>query len=142
MFRPVPAHSKAVLAALVAVYVASGALFAWLWAEPAPIGVQSRRSLPFEFLSSKTPYTSSTLSMYHSNALDSDRCELAHVQYISRHGSRHTNKLKNEKAVIQWLRDQGTFTLSAVLCLHSLFHAINLAGVMVYVERALNFAIE
>ena len=74
----------------------------------------TRGPLPIAFLSSKTPYSPPPNSVFHQTAPLADRCEVAHVQYLSRHGSRHSNKLTKEKAVLSVLRSAGVWVLLVV----------------------------
>jgi hypothetical protein len=61
---------------------------------------------PVNFMSTKAPYEPPDDSVFLSHA-PTQSCKLMHVNYISRHGSRHSNKLESTHALINELAVAG-----------------------------------
>lgn len=70
---------------------------------PSPLPLLAR---PFAFSSTKTPYKPPVDSLFLSDASLFPHCELVHVNYLSRHGTRHSNKQKDAIAALAELQSR------------------------------------
>lgn len=89
----------------------AGVAFRWLVDPVGPL-VRVRPTplepAPVQFLSTKTPYSPPADSVFFNESVHG-ACQLAHVNYLSRHGSRHSNKLDSTAALVAALQAAGAW---------------------------------
>lgn len=89
-----------------------GALAFFTYQRPNDVVSNGVQSLPptgqrvVEFLTTKTPYDEPVAGAYTGH-VKPEECELVHVNYLARHGSRHSNKLDSTRFVIDEFRKAG-----------------------------------
>jgi hypothetical protein len=75
--------------------------------EYSALGVAATHGpLPRSFFTTKTPYNPPQNSVFYDHSLN-DKCELTHVNFVSRHGSRHLNKLTSSLSLAAKLAEAG-----------------------------------
>ena len=102
-----------------AIVILISALLRHAWDEPKSVSLltpeASAGPFPRNFMTTKQPYTPPEDSLFSSPHSPPSNCKLVHVNYLSRHGSRHSNKLNSTQDLIDALEAAGSAFLTGFL---------------------------